>query len=341
MTPVVSVLVAAYKTNEKHLKKCIDSILKQTYKNFELLISDDCPEDTGVKKVVDSYSDSRIFYHKNKENLGIAKTRNELMKWAKGKYFVVMDHDDIMIPDRLEKQVNFMELNPDIGICGTGYRYFGNWKKRGTVIPPKNSDDIKAGLFFKCTMHHPSTIIRADIIRKKDIFYNANYISANDRHLYLDMMPYTQFHNLQEVLMCYRIHKNMTSKDKRQKIILEQKRLRQEMLNGINVSLSDEEISLLNDFVLKGRCHIGDLKTLEAVNTLLQKLNKANQKSGYFPKDAFSKLCAKYLIKRCLNAACWGKISSKDLLKKTILPVQQVKIPCLLKILNILLPRKP
>jgi len=183
-------------------------------------------------------------------------------------------------------------------------------------------------------------MIRADIIQKHKIVYNADYVSANDRHLYLDMMPYTNFYNLPEVLMKYRIHKGMTSKKKRDLIVAEQKCLRQEMLEKIGAELSDSDRALLNDFVLKGRCRIRDIKTLESVEKILQKLDSANQKSGYFPKKEFSKLCAKYLLKRCLNAALYGKISSKVLLKKTALPVGQVKIPVLLKLLNIVLPKQ-
>ena len=340
MTHAVSVLVAAYKTDEKHLRACVDSILNQSYTDFELLILDDCPQDTKVEEVIKSYKDPRIFYRQNKKNLGISETRNELMKWAQGKYFAVMDHDDIMMPDRLKKQVCFMESHPDVGICGSCYKYFGNWKKCGIVCPPKNSDEIKAGLFFKCTMHHPSTMIRASIIQKNKIAYNADYVSANDRHLYLDMMPYTSFYNLPEVLMKYRIHKGMTSKRKRDLIVAEQKRLRQEMLKKMGAELSDSDIILLNDFVLRGRCRIRDIKTLESVEKILQKLNSANQKSGYFPQKEFSNLCAKYLLKRCLNAALFGRISSKVLLKKTVLPVEQVKIPVLLKMLNVVLPKQ-
>ena len=337
-SPLVSVLVAVYKTNEKHLKECIDSILNQTYRNFELLILDDCPADKNVKKVVESYNDARIFYRQNKKNLGISKTRNELMKWARGKYYAVMDHDDIMMPKRLETQVHYMELHSEVGICGARYKYFGNWKKRGVVVHPEASDIIKAGLFFKCTMHHPSIMIRADVIKKHKIVYNSDYVSANDRHLYLDTMPYAEFCNLPVVLMKYRIHKGMTSKQKRQVIVAEQKSLRQEMLKKMGAQLSNSQETVLNDFALKGRCRIRDKKTLEAIEKVFRKLDFANQKSGYFPKEAFSKICAGYFVKRCLNAAVWGRISSQRLLKQTILPVQNVKMPFLLKLLNYLLP---
>ena len=314
MTPFVSVLVAAYRTNPQHLKACIDSILNQTYTNFELLVLDDCPQDKTVEKVIQSYSDKRIFYRRHKKNLGIAQTRTELMRWAKGKYLAVMDHDDLMMPSRLEKQVAYMEAHPHVGICGTAYRRFGDFKKKGIVRHPIESDEIKSGLFFKCTMHHPSVLIRSEIIKKHKIKYSDEYISANDVRLYLDIMPYAELHNLPEVLMLYRVHPNMTSKQARVKILNEQQKLRLEVLNSMKVHLSEQEMEILNNFVVKGRCRIKDFDTLNQVERVLVALNQANLKSNYFPKTAFSKMCANYLIKRCKNALFYGQVSSLRLL---------------------------
>jgi hypothetical protein len=179
-------------------------------------------------------------------------------------------------------------------------------------------------------------MIRAEVIRQNNIAYNANYISANDRHLYLDTMPFAEFHNLPQVLMRYRIHAAMTSKTKQAQIQAEQVRLRNEMLAQMGAHLSEDELVILNQFVLRGRCRIKDKQVLSQVEALLVKLDKANAQSGCFPKQAFSNLCGKYLLKRCLNAAVYGRISSKGLLEETLLPIQ--KKPLLLKILNAVLP---
>ena len=335
--PLVSVLLATYKTNKKYLQSCLSSILNQTYTNFELLIYDDCPTDTSVENIVKTYTDRRIHYYHQSQDKGIAGNRNDLLQAAKGKYLAVMDHDDIMLPERLERQVYYMELNPKLGICGTTYKCFGMWNKAGGVHQPTDSDNIKAGLFFKCTMHHPSIMIRGDLIRAHHIQYNEDYISANDRHLYLDLMPYTAFANLPDIVMRYRIHPNMTSKQKRAEIVAEQKRLRQEMLDHMGAVLSPAQMDILNNFVVRGRCRIKNAVTLYAVEEVLACLNQANQKSGYFPKDAFAKLCADYLVKRCLNGAVFGHFSSQRVLQHTSLPVDMRHLPLCLKLLNALL----
>ena len=334
--PLVSVLIATYKTNKKYLKECILSVLNQTYPHFELLIWDDGSEDETLKKAIESFNDPRIFYYQNTKNMGISKTRNKLIQQARGKYFAVMDHDDIMFPERLERQVIYMELNPTVGICGTAYQRFGNWLKRGKVFPLKSSSEIKACLFFKCSMHHPSVMIRADILRREKITYNRHYISVNDRHLYLDMMKHADFHNLQQVLMLYRMHAQSTSKRKQQEIQNEQKHLHDEMLEKMNLKLSQDELKILNDYVLKGRCRIKTKATLIQVESVLSKINQANEITSYFPKEAFSKICAQHLIKRCLNAMLYGGISSFYLIKKTDLPVCQVRQHLILRLFNFL-----
>ena len=116
--PKVSVLMPLYKTNECFLREAIESILNQTFTDFEFLILDDCPEDSR-ERIVQSYKDKRIKYSKNEHNLGITPTRNKLIDMAKGEYLAIFDHDDISLPTRLEKEVKYLDENPDVGVVGT------------------------------------------------------------------------------------------------------------------------------------------------------------------------------------------------------------------------------
>ena len=97
----ISVLMPVYNTDEKFLRQAIESILGQTYQDFEFLIVNDCSTDVRVEEVVLSYKDKRIKYSVNSQNLGISGTRNKLISQAKGEYFAVMDHDDVSLPERL------------------------------------------------------------------------------------------------------------------------------------------------------------------------------------------------------------------------------------------------
>ncbi len=127
MNPKVTVLMPVYNA-EKYLKTAIESILKQTFSDFELLIINDGSTD-GSEEIIRSFNDKRIRLFNNEQNLGIIKTLNKGLNLAKGEYIIRMDADDISLPDRLELQVKYMEENPGIGISGTQARIFGDTKK--------------------------------------------------------------------------------------------------------------------------------------------------------------------------------------------------------------------
>ena len=206
--------------------------------------------------------------------------------------------------------------------------------KRETITYPQTHEEIRAALFFKNVIHHPSCVIRKKNLIDNDIRYDANYISANDRKLFMDIAEVSKAFNIQDVLCKYRMHKNMTSKAKRTEIVNQQKLLRQDFLNRMEAELSPAEEDVLNDYALKGRVKIRTYDRLVEVESILAKLSLANEQSSYFDKEIFNAWCAKYLIKRCLNAAFYGKISSKALLRDSILPVANQRKPFLLKMVN-------
>ena len=117
-TPRVSVLTPVYNTNIEHLRQCIDSILNQTFTDFEFIILNDSPENTELESEILSYTDKRIKYYKNDTNIGISQSRNRLLQLAHGEYLAIFDHDDISVPERLAHQVEFLDKNPEIGVVG-------------------------------------------------------------------------------------------------------------------------------------------------------------------------------------------------------------------------------
>ena len=115
----VSVIITTYKRPD-YLRQAIESVLKQTFKDFELIIVDDDPESQNLEKVILSYRDPRIIYIKNEENLGGAKSLNVGLKVANGDYIAILDDDDVWLSeDKMEKQVKFLDENPDYIIVGT------------------------------------------------------------------------------------------------------------------------------------------------------------------------------------------------------------------------------
>ncbi len=292
----VSILMAVYKTRESVLKEAIASVLAQTYADFELLILDDCPQNTREKTVC-AYTDPRIRYFRNEKNLGIAETRNKLMELAQGEYFAVIDHDDVWLPTKLEKQVAFMDAHPDVVACGTAYRRKGTWFRRRLVRHEERHADIFARLFFRCTMYHASVVLRADVVREHQIRYNPTYVSVNDRDLYLSLAQHGKLHNLKEPLCSYRLHHAMTSVRQREAIVAEQRELRKNLLARIGLNLNAAEFEIFNTYLMRSK-RIPSETILAEVKRLLNRCMAANAVSGYFPRKAFNHMCAMYRMKR-------------------------------------------
>ncbi len=209
MTIKVSVLMPIYKTKEAYLRTAIESILNQTFTNFEFLILDDCPNDTR-ENIVKSYKDSRIKYIQNPKNMGITQSRNKLIEMAQGEYLATMDHDDISLPTRFAKQVAYLDGHKDVGVVGCLAETF---PKHLDLCHPEKDEEIKAALTSRCAILHPASMIRKSVLIENKIRYEERYTPAEDYHLWLQLMDYTNFYNIQEVLFRYRHHeKNTTHK---------------------------------------------------------------------------------------------------------------------------------
>lgn len=210
----VSVLMPVYKTKEEYLREAILSILNQIFTDFEFLILDDCPADDR-EKIVKSYQDKRIKYFKNEKNLGISASRNKLIDLAQGKFLAVFDHDDVALPNRLEVQVNFLEENPQIGICGSAYEWMHKCKSR---YNPQFSKQIEKALMAGCAVHHPSAMIRKSVLDENNVRYEPEYSPAEDYALWCRLIGKTQFYNMPEILVFYRKHSSQTSQTQKEKM---------------------------------------------------------------------------------------------------------------------------
>ena len=246
--PKISVLMPIYKTNETYLREAIESILNQTFTDFEFLILDDCPEETR-EDVVLSYHDKRIKYFKNEANLGITPSRNKLIDLAQGEYLAVMDHDDIAVSNRFEMQVKILDETPEIGVIGGLYIRFPKIKKASKL--PEYNNDIEDYLISGCAVFHPSAMIRADVLKKHNIRYEKEFTPAEDYALWARLIGKTKFYNIQKVLMKYRWHETNTSK------LQDNKRL--ESVDKIHQFLKQDQselwnkVHLNNNYIIRGK----------------------------------------------------------------------------------------
>ena len=121
---LISVIMSNYNTPEEYLREAIESILNQTYKNFEFIIIDDCSTDNSLE-IIKSYNDERIVLIENEENIGLTKSINKGLAVAKGEYIARMDADDVSLPQRFEKQINYMNDHTELIVCGSSMELIG------------------------------------------------------------------------------------------------------------------------------------------------------------------------------------------------------------------------
>lgn len=203
-TPKVSVVMGAYNA-EKFLKEAIDSILNQTFEDFEFIIVNDGSTD-GTQAILDSYHDSRMIIIINEENLGRSGARNKAINISKGEYIAIMDADDISLPKRLEREVNFLDSHNDIAAVGS-YFFDINEKGRiaGIVKFLTESDDIKEMLPRGNIIENSTAMLRKSCLEIVG-GYREEFKGAEDYDLFLRLSEYFKLANLKEPLFKRRIN---------------------------------------------------------------------------------------------------------------------------------------
>lgn len=217
-TPKVSVLTPIYNTNPMHLREMIESILNQTFADFEFLILNDSPDNSEIEQIVSEYAeqDKRIKYFRNEKNMGISHSRNKLLEMATGEYVAIFDHDDISMPTRLEQEVKILDQHPEIGAVSGFLRFFGGKHENSLHTCPEHDFEIKCTMCDGCYFPHTASMLRKSVLDKNNIRYEACFSPCEDFQLWNRLMDVTQFYCIQQVLVRYRnFDGNTTSRTKK------------------------------------------------------------------------------------------------------------------------------
>ena len=182
-TPKISVLMPVYNC-ELYITEAIDSILNQTYTNFEFLIIDDASIDQTIS-IIKSYCDPRIQLIEKPLNTGLTNSLNLGLKLAKGKYIARMDGDDISLPERFAKQVALLEANTSFLLCGSAISIIGT---NITRFFPEEHEDIKIRMLQGNCIAHPTVMFRKEIINYYTIVYDNLKEAAEDYDLWCRLM---------------------------------------------------------------------------------------------------------------------------------------------------------
>ena len=206
--PRVSVVMSVY-NGEKYLREAVDSILNQTFTDFEFIIIDDGSMDQTAE-ILDSYSDLRIFRMKNEKNMLLSASLNKGIAIAQGEYIARMDADDISLPERFKKQVEYLDSNTKIGVLGTWIQYIdasGNLAQ--PVQYPTDPDCFRWRLCFENPIAHSSTMIRRNLLEKE--IYRSDFELLEDYDLWRRLIKLSNISSLSEILVLLRRHQENIS----------------------------------------------------------------------------------------------------------------------------------
>ena len=294
MNPTITVLMPVYNV-EKYVGAAIESILTQTFEDFELLIIDDASTD-HTYDIISQYNDKRIRKIRNHTNIGIASSLNLGLSMTNSIYVARMDGDDISKPTRFEKQIAYMKSNPDLGILGSHMELINEnnvilkeqHKKMGRI-------NIKIGLFFGNTsLAHPSILIKKSELEKFHLRYDSAFQYAEDFDLYCRSSHYIEFDNYPECLVQYRIHSESVSHKFHDQQIIDAKIALYLHLRRLNFPINKSDFNVHT--FLSFSPQIWDDETQDNVIRWIYYLDSWNRKNKLFPHIPFSEWCEQYLL---------------------------------------------
>lgn len=300
-SPRVTVLMPVYNA-AGFLPAAIGSILKQSYSDFEFLIVDDgCTDDSLA--VIAAFDDPRIRLVRNGSNQGLVASLNRGLELARGEYIARMDADDISLPDRLLRQVAFMDQNPEVAFCGSWLEAFDGSSK--TVwSPPVTDQQIKSWLFFESVLYHPTVIMRRRALAEEELHYDPEFPHAEDYELWGRMSTKVRFANIGEVLLQYRLHDQSVGRRENETQRVSAGRVRLRLLSGLGLEPTADQLQL-HDAISSWRIDADD-EFLERVHGWLVELLRVNRERSFVSQEELGKVLAARWYQICFIAAPEG-----------------------------------
>lgn len=299
-SPLISVVLPVYNA-ELYITETINSILNQTYTNFELIIINDGSNDNSEACIL-QFQDQRIKYFKNEKNLKLIQTLNLGLSLAKGKYIARIDADDIALPQRFEKQIDFLEKNSEYGIVGSFAETFGSENKKLTFV--QEDVDIRYAFLTHNPFVHSSVMIRNQILTENKLSFDLTQLHVEDYALWIEILNFSKGKILPEILIKYRIHENQISVVHNNTQVINTQKIQKKYLLSLLPEV--KEVDLVFDIFHNQKTTIPSvilfLKFMKAIE--LENTNALNQKlTKSLIKNAKNKIISaeKITFKELLN----------------------------------------
>jgi len=300
--PTISVVMAIH-NGATFLSEAVDSILRQSFRDFELIAIDDASSD-GSAELLLGIKDNRMRTITNKKQLGLSRSLNKGLAAARGQYVARMDHDDISLPGRLKAQIDFLEANPRIDVLGTWARTLGLHREQTWDYPTSDSE-IRAEMLFNSVLVHSSVILRRSSFAKYKLRYDPNVARAQDYELWTRGAQHLRFANLGKALLRYRIHPQQVGQKhgSHQQAVAAKVRARQ--LKALGLQPSQAEFKLHNS-ISQWRFPASRAGLLE-VESWLSTIRDANSKIRLYDAKGLDAVLERRWWAACRAAVSLGK----------------------------------
>lgn len=267
----ISVIMSAYNESVDIFEKAIFSILNQTYKNIQLVVIVDNPNNKEVINCLNNINDTRLEFYINEQNIGITKSLNRALEYCDGDYIARMDSDDISILDRFEIQLNYLKEN-SLDLCGSYVEWFSEEQESIRIVKyPSSEEKVKRQLYHRNCIAHPT------FFAKKNIYDNLkkyNEISCCEDYEFLlrALAKKYKLGNVPKVLLKYRVNNNGISRKNLGKQVLISNFVRDFYKNTKNQTLTNDDVS---DF-LESKTYEKKLKKYNSFYSKKEKVNNCN-----------------------------------------------------------------
>lgn len=287
-SPLISVIMSAY-NEEAYIESSIKSILNQTEQDFEIILFDDCSTD-ATTSIVENMKDERIRLYKNAENCGLTRNLNKGLRLAQGKYIARMDGDDISLPERFEKQIEYFEKHPDVMLISCQTQNIGEsslcWKLK------ESSEELKVRMLVRPVFAHPGFMMKRELL-EKGFFYDEDFRTAQDYELASRVAGEFQIGIVPEVLLYYRVHKKQISSLSGREQFSNADRVREKLWSQAGVQLSDNEKKMLQRWAKEEREE--NITEYVQINRLIDEIVISNERNRVYQQEILEKTLSRLL----------------------------------------------
>jgi len=285
-----------------YLSDAIDSILRQSFRDFELIIVDDASTDESVA-IIERYKDPRIRLLRCTERLKLAGALNLGLDHARGEYVARMDADDISLPRRLEIQVQHMNLHPKIGICGTWIRYFGG-SSQAVLKRPIGYEEIRAFTIVDTPFAHPTVMLRHSMMDRHQLRFNGSYYPTEDFELWVRAMRCFPVENLPQVLLRYREHGQSLTGSDWSKMDEQAMRVIAREFQGSGLETTPDILRFHRELCMSRLSMSAE--ALNKAEAWLEKILRANTQTKVFDPDALKVILGDIWFRVCMHSTRLG-----------------------------------